>query len=136
MFAKNALLFLIPVVFYTCPFFAAQGQEKLRQQVQAASPQKIYQTLEGAKIVAFSMDNLIKNGFEEKNLRRMIQFAEVFPEKEIVVALIRQLTWTHFIALIPIRDSLKRDFYAEMCRIEKWNYRTPFKQLIVPSIIA
>src|SRR5580700_2091051 len=36
-------------------------------------------------------------GFGEKNLRRMIQFAEVFPDREIVVSLIRQLTWTHFI---------------------------------------
>jgi len=36
------------------------------------------------------------NNFNEKNLRRMIQFAEVFPDKEIVVSLIRQLTWTHF----------------------------------------
>ena len=38
--------------------------------------------------------------------------------KEIVVALRRQLGWTHFKSLIPIEDSLKRDFYAEMCRIE------------------
>src|SRR5690349_10846845 len=45
------------------------------------------------------------NGFTDKNLRRMIQFAEVFPEEEIVVSLIRQLSWTHFIALIPIKDS-------------------------------
>src|SRR5512132_3534243 len=39
-------------------------------------------------------------GFTEKNLRRMMQFADVFPDREIVVSLIRQLTWTHFIALI------------------------------------
>jgi len=43
------------------------------------------------------------NNFNEKNLRRMIQFAEVFPDKEIVVSLIRQLSWTHFIALIPLK---------------------------------
>jgi hypothetical protein len=30
----------------------------------------------------------------------MIQFAEVFPDREIVVSLMRQLTWTHFLALI------------------------------------
>ena len=29
-------------------------------------------------------------GFAEKNLRRMVQFAEVFPDKEIVVSLSRQ----------------------------------------------
>ncbi|MBP9841924.1 MAG: hypothetical protein KBC64_05810, partial [Simkaniaceae bacterium] len=64
------------------------------------------------------------NSFTDKNLRRMVQFAEVFPDEKIVVSLIRQLSWTHFIALIPIKDAIKRDFYAEMCRIEKWNVRT------------
>jgi predicted nuclease of restriction endonuclease-like (RecB) superfamily len=62
--------------------------------------------------------------FSEKNLRRMVQFAEVFPDEAIVVSLIRHLSWTHFIALIPIKDQLKRDFYAEMCRIERWSVRT------------
>ncbi|MFZ4593482.1 MAG: PDDEXK nuclease domain-containing protein [Verrucomicrobiaceae bacterium] len=60
-------------------------------------------------------------GFGDKNLRRMIQFAEVFPEREIVVSLIRQLSWTHFIALIPLSKPLQRDFYAEMCRVERWS---------------
>lgn len=49
------------------------------------------------------------NNFSEKNLRRMMQFAVRFPDKEKVVSLIRQLTWTHVIALIPIEDDLKRD---------------------------
>ena len=69
------------------------------------------------------------NNFNEKNLRRMIQFAEVFPDKEIVVSLIRQLSWTHFIALIPLKDDLQRDFYAEMCRIERWSVRTLRKKI-------
>lgn len=64
------------------------------------------------------------SGFAEKNLRRMIQFAEVFPDEQIVVSLIRQLSWTHFIALIPLKDPLQRDFYAEMCRVERWSVRT------------
>lgn len=64
------------------------------------------------------------NGFTEKNLRRMIQFAEIYHDKKIVVSLIRQLSWTHFIAIIPLKDSLQRDFYAEMCRIERWSVRT------------
>jgi predicted nuclease of restriction endonuclease-like (RecB) superfamily len=63
-------------------------------------------------------------GFGEKNLRRMIQFAEVFPDRSIVVSLIRQLTWTHFIALIPLDKPLEREFYGEMCRVERWSVRT------------
>lgn len=62
--------------------------------------------------------------FEEKNLRRMMQFAQVFNDEQIVVSLIRQLSWTHFIALIPIKDELQRDFYTQMCRIEGWNVKT------------
>lgn len=33
------------------------------------------------------------NSFSEKNLRRMMQFAEIFPDEKIVVSLIRQLTF-------------------------------------------
>ncbi len=54
----------------------------------------------------------------------MIRFAEVYPDGEIVAALTRELSWSHFVELIPLEDSLKRDFYAEMCRIERWNVRT------------
>jgi predicted nuclease of restriction endonuclease-like (RecB) superfamily len=54
----------------------------------------------------------------------MIRFAEAFNDEAIVSALRRQLTWTHFKALAYVEDNLKRDFYAEMCRIERWNTRT------------
>src|SRR5689334_18747058 len=64
------------------------------------------------------------SSFAEKNLRKMIQFAEVFSDEQIVASLMRQLSWTHFLLLIPIKDPLKRDFYAEICRIEHWNVRT------------
>jgi len=62
-------------------------------------------------------------GFSEKNLRKMIQFSELFPDKDIVTTLSRQLSWSHFVALLPLKDSLQRDFYAEMCRIERWSVR-------------
>jgi predicted nuclease of restriction endonuclease-like (RecB) superfamily len=64
------------------------------------------------------------NGFSEKNLRRMVQFAEIFNDEAIVVSLIRQLSWTHFIALIPIKDPLAREFYARMAAHERWSVRT------------
>jgi predicted nuclease of restriction endonuclease-like (RecB) superfamily len=68
-------------------------------------------------------------GFSHDNLWRMMQFVEVFQDERIVVSLTRQLTWTHFLRLIPIQDPLKRDFYAEMCRIEHWNVRTLRKKI-------
>jgi predicted nuclease of restriction endonuclease-like (RecB) superfamily len=68
-------------------------------------------------------------GFGRRNLFRMIRFAEVFPDWEIVSALMTQLGWTHFLHIIPISDRLKRDFYAEMCRIERWSTRTLEKKI-------
>jgi predicted nuclease of restriction endonuclease-like (RecB) superfamily len=81
----------------------------------------------GVQVVAAmgqQLEQEFGRGFGEKSLRRMIQFAAVFPDREIVVSLIRQLTWTHFIALIPIADPVQRGFYAEMCRLERWSVRT------------
>jgi len=63
-------------------------------------------------------------GFNRANLFHMIRFAEIFPDVQIVSALSRQLSWTHMRTLIYLDDSLKRDFYAEMCRIERWSTRT------------
>lgn len=54
----------------------------------------------------------------------MMQFNQVFNDEQIVVSAIGQLSWTHFIALIPIKDELKREFYMQLCRIEKWSVQT------------
>jgi hypothetical protein len=76
----------------------------------------------GEKIVHALSAQLVAEfgrGFAVRNLFNMIRFAEAFPDDQIVSALRRQLTWTHFKALVYIEDPLKRDFYAEMCRIEQ-----------------
>lgn len=64
------------------------------------------------------------NSFEEKNLRRMMQFATEYQDFEIVVTLSRQLPWSHIITLIPIREPLKRSFYEQMAITEHWSVRT------------
>jgi predicted nuclease of restriction endonuclease-like (RecB) superfamily len=63
-------------------------------------------------------------GFSYAEIARMIQFAQLFSDEAIVVTLSKQLSWSHFHALLPIKDPLARDFYAEMCRIERWDVRT------------
>jgi predicted nuclease of restriction endonuclease-like (RecB) superfamily len=86
----------------------------------------------GAEIVATLSRQLEKEfgrGFAEKNLRRMVQFAEAFPDEQIVATLRRQLGWSHFKEIIPQQDELKRDFYSEMCRIERWSVRTLRKKI-------
>ena len=60
-------------------------------------------------------------GWGEKQLRQCMQFALVYPDKEIVYALRRQLSWTHLRTVIYMEDALKRAFYIEMCKLENWS---------------
>lgn len=51
----------------------------------------------GSQIVASMARELTERfgrGFEEKNLRRMIKFAQLYPDAQIVASLARQLSWT------------------------------------------
>lgn len=41
-----------------------------------------------------------------------------------MATLSQQLTWSHFVELLPIEDDLKRNFYAVMCKSEGWTVRT------------
>lgn len=68
-------------------------------------------------------------GFNYSALTRMVTFAETFPKSEIVATLSRQLSWSHFKEIIPLKDNLQREFYAEMCRVERWSVRTLRKKL-------
>lgn len=52
-------------------------------------------------------------GFDRANLYRMIQFSQIFPDAEIVASLGRQLSWTHFKALLPVYSDAARAFYIE-----------------------
>lgn len=63
-------------------------------------------------------------GWNKKQLHHCLRFAETFPEPEIVSALRRQLSWTHFKNLIYLDDSVKREFYQAMAVQERWSTRT------------
>lgn len=63
-------------------------------------------------------------GFSYTALTRMARFAEWMIDEQILASLSQELSWSHFIELLPIKDPLARDFYAEMCRIERWDVRT------------
>ncbi|MEQ9946427.1 PDDEXK nuclease domain-containing protein [Pectobacterium aroidearum] len=81
----------------------------------------------GKEVLTTLAAQLVKDygsSFTEKNLRRMVQFAATFPDEQILVSLIRELSWTHFIALIPLKDPLRRDYYAQMASTERWSVRT------------
>jgi DUF1016 N-terminal domain len=81
----------------------------------------------GEQIVATVSRQLTEEfgkGFARPNLFRMLGFAEKFSNEEIVSTLSRQLSWSHFVEILPVKNDLARDFYAEMCRIERWTVRT------------
>jgi predicted nuclease of restriction endonuclease-like (RecB) superfamily len=93
-------------------------RQNILKEKRAEYGKEILQALSAKLVAEFG------RGFGEKNLHRMVQFAEAFPDPEIVAALLRQLGWTHFTMLIPMRDALQRDYYPEMCRVERWSTRT------------
>ena len=68
-------------------------------------------------------------GFEAKNLRRMVQFVQAFPEPEKVASLMRQLSWTHFLQLLPMKTEPARWFYAQQCITEHWSVRELRRQI-------
>lgn len=63
-------------------------------------------------------------GFGEKNLRRMVKFAITDPEEPIVATLSRQLSWSHFVMLLALKEPMQRDYYTQMASIERWSVRT------------
>jgi predicted nuclease of restriction endonuclease-like (RecB) superfamily len=69
------------------------------------------------------------SGFSKRNLEWMVRFAENFPDEQIVATLWRQLGWSHFKELLPLDKPHQRDFYAEMCRLERWSVRTLRRQI-------
>lgn len=96
---------------------------RINKEIQNENKEESY----GKKIVATLWRQLSSEygtSFSEKNLRRMIQFANAFTDKKIVVELIQHLSWSHIKELIPIKEPLKREFYIEMCKMDKWSVRT------------
>ncbi len=86
----------------------------------------------GKEIVASMSQQLERDygrGFSEKSLWHMLRFVEAFPDARIVSALMRELSWTHFLSIIYLSNTLQRDFYAEMCRVERWSTRALQKQI-------
>ena len=53
--------------------------------------------------VSAQLENEYGRNFTEKNVRRMMKFAGQFQDIEIVVPLARQLSWSHFVELLPLK---------------------------------
>ncbi len=68
-------------------------------------------------------------GFEAKNLRRMVQFAQAFADGAIVATLSRQLSWSHVVALLPLKSAEARLHYVEQATQERWSVRELRRQI-------
>lgn len=101
--------------------FWSVGRRLLRENLQqgrAAYGKQILATVSQELTMEFGA------GFSYTALTRMARFAEWIRDERILATLSQELSWSHFVELLPLKDPLARDFYAEMCRIERWDVRT------------
>lgn len=86
----------------------------------------------GKEIVSTLSTQLTKQfgkGFKKSNLRRMMQFAEQFNDFQIVATLSGQLSWSHFIELLPLKNKEAKTFYANKIAEENWSVRQTRKKI-------
>ncbi|WP_348825654.1 PDDEXK nuclease domain-containing protein [Flavobacterium aestuarii] len=79
--------------------------------------------------VSTQLKNRYGRNFELRNVRRMMQFAEQFTEKQIVVTLSQQLSWSHFVELLPINNQEAKLFYAHQVSSHLMSVRDLRKQI-------
>ena len=80
----------------------------------------------GKQIVSTLSTQLTNNygkDFTKRNLYRMIQFSQCFPDIKIVSTLSAQLPWSHFVEVLPIKDAVAREFYVTMAAKQQWSIR-------------
>lgn len=86
----------------------------------------------GLQVVASLSESLVAQygkSFEARNLRRMMQFAELFPDFRIVSPLATQLSWTHFTTLLTVSSDSARMFYAQQSADHLWGKRELIRQI-------
>ena len=80
----------------------------------------------GKKIItslAYKLTLEYGRGWSENQLWYCLRLAEIFPDEKILHALRGELSWTHIKLLIYIDEPLKREFYLQMAKTEKWSSR-------------
>ena len=91
---------------------------RIRQEVlggeRAAYGEQIVSTLSRQLTASYGV------GFSRGNLFHMIRFAEVWPVEADVAELAQHMGWSHFTEILYLDNPLQRNFYAQMCRLERW----------------
>ncbi|MEQ1733736.1 MAG: PDDEXK nuclease domain-containing protein [Bacteroidia bacterium] len=79
--------------------------------------------------IAAQLEHKYGKGFSDKNLRRMMQFADMFSDLSIVATASRQLSWSHFIELIPLKNNAAQLYYVQKIGEESWSIRETRRQI-------
>ena len=70
-----------------------------------------------------------EKGFEKSSITRMMKFAKLFPDEQIVATASQQLSWSHFVEILPLKDDLQREFYLTFAASERWSVRQLRKEI-------
>lgn len=108
---------------YLSWFIGKRIEEELLQHKRADYGEKLIES------IAKTLSQQYGAGYTRSSIFRMIKFYRYFLDERIVSTLSRQLSWSHFILICTMEDELKRTFYAEMCRVQKWSVRGLKKQI-------
>lgn len=93
-----------------------------------------YERAEYGKQIVATVSRELQNlyghkGFDVKSIYRYMQFATLFPDEQIVATASRQLSWSHFVELLPLKKDLQRDYYLTMASANRWSVRQLRKEI-------
>ena len=86
----------------------------------------------GKQIVSRLATQLIERygkGFEYTKLTRMVKFAELFPDIEILATLSQELSWSHFVEILPLESEEARRYYANDAAAKRLGIRELRRQI-------
>jgi hypothetical protein len=136
----------IPVLFNQLASIIEQGKKQVAVQVNStvvSTYWRLGRTINehilnneraeyGKEIVSNLSAQLVEKygkSFTERNLRRMMQFADLFPDPEILSPLATKLSWSHFIEVLKIKRYETRIFYLNKAAESLWSKRELRKQI-------
>ncbi|KGO85915.1 hypothetical protein Q765_13875 [Flavobacterium rivuli WB 3.3-2 = DSM 21788] len=92
-----------------------------------------YKRAEYSKQIVSTLSTQLKaqygRNFELRNLRRMLQFAEQFPDEQVLLTLSRHLSWSHFVELLPLKTQEAQWYYAQVAANEVLGIRDLRKKI-------
>lgn len=102
------------------------GKRIVEEEQQGKERAKYGQAL--LKNLSTQLNNEFSKGFDVRNLRNMRAFYQTFPNRN---ALRTELSWTHYRALIRVKDSKARLWYMQEAITQHWSARALDRQISV-----